>query len=35
MDPKRLTKIVIHWKPEGKKNEAVPGKAGKMEYIKR
>jgi hypothetical protein len=34
MDPTRLPKIMIHWKPEGrKKNEAVPGKPGKMEYI--
>ena len=34
MDPTRLPKIMIHWKPEGrKKNEAVPGEPGKMEYI--
>ena len=34
MDLTRLTKIMIHWKPEGrKKNEAVPGEPGKMEYI--
>jgi hypothetical protein len=27
---------MIHWKPEGrKKNEAVPGDPGKMEYILR
>ena len=27
-------KIVIHWKPEGrKKKEAVPGEPGEMEYI--
>jgi hypothetical protein len=25
---------MIHWKPEGReKNETVPGKPGKMEYI--
>jgi hypothetical protein len=29
----RLPKIMIHWKPEGRKNEAVPGEPGKMEYI--
>jgi hypothetical protein len=33
MDPTRLPKIMIHWKPEGRKNEAVPGEPGKMEYI--
>jgi len=33
MDPTRLPKIMIHWKPEGGKNEAVPGEPGKMEYI--
>jgi hypothetical protein len=32
MNPTRLPKIMIHWKPEGrKKNEAVPGEPGKME----
>jgi hypothetical protein len=24
MDPTRLPKIMIHWKPEGRKNQAVP-----------
>jgi hypothetical protein len=24
---------MIHWKPEGRNNEAVPGEPGKMEYI--
>jgi len=33
MDPTRLPKIMIHWKPEGRKNEAVPGESGKMVYI--
>jgi hypothetical protein len=34
MDPKRLPKIMIHWKPEGrKKNAAVPGVPGKTECI--
>ena len=34
MDPTRLPKIMIPWKPEGrKKNEAVPREPGKMEYI--
>ena len=33
MDPTRLPKITIHWKPEGRKNEAFPGEPGKMEYI--
>jgi hypothetical protein len=34
MDPTRLPKIMIHWKPakEGKK-KAIPGEPGKMEYI--
>jgi len=32
MDPTRLPKIMIQWKPEGK-NEAVPGEPGKIEYI--
>jgi hypothetical protein len=30
MDPTRKTKIMIYWKPEGRKYVAVPGK---MEYI--
>ena len=34
IDPTRLPRIMIHWKPEGReKNEAVPGEPGKMEYI--
>ena len=33
MDPTRLPKIMIHWKPEGRKQEAVPGEPEKMEYI--
>jgi len=28
-----LPKIMIHWKPEGREKEAVPGEPGKMEYI--
>jgi hypothetical protein len=32
-DPARLPKIMIHWKPEGRKNEAVAGEIGKMECI--
>ena len=32
MDPTRLPKIMIHWKPEGRKNEAVPEEPGKMQY---
>jgi hypothetical protein len=36
MDPTPLPRIMVHWKPEGrKKKEAVPGKPGKMEYIQR
>ena len=36
MDPTGLPKIMINWKPEGrkkKKNEAVPEEPGKMRYI--
>jgi hypothetical protein len=33
MDPTRLPKIMFHWKKKKKKNEAVPGQPGKMEYI--
>jgi hypothetical protein len=33
MDPTRLPKIMINWKPEGRKNETVPEEAGKMGYI--
>jgi len=34
MDPTRLPKIMINWKPEGrKKNEAVPEESGKVGYI--
>jgi hypothetical protein len=33
MDPTRLPKIMIHWKPGRRKNEAVPKEPGKMEYI--
>jgi hypothetical protein len=32
MDPTRLPKIMINWKPEGK-NEAVPEEPEKMGYI--
>jgi hypothetical protein len=32
MDPTRLPKIMIHWKPEGSKNKAVPEEPGKMGY---
>jgi hypothetical protein len=35
MDPTRLPKIKINWKPEGRKNEAVPEEPGKMGYIQR
>ena len=36
MDPTRIPKIIIHWKPEGKKkNEAVSEESEKMEYIQR
>jgi hypothetical protein len=33
MDRSRLPKIMINWKPEGRKNEAVPEELGKMRYI--
>ena len=33
MDPIRLPRIVIYWKLEGRKQQAVPGEPGKMEYI--
>jgi hypothetical protein len=33
IEPTRLPKIMIHWKPKKKKNEAVPGEPEKMEYI--
>ena len=33
MDPTLLPKIMIHWKPKGRKKRGVPGKPGKMEYI--
>jgi hypothetical protein len=34
MDPTRLPKIMIHWKPEGrKKKEGVPEEPGKVGYI--
>jgi hypothetical protein len=33
MVPPQLPRIMIHWKPEGRKNEAVPGEPGKMEFI--
>jgi len=32
MDPKRLPKIMIHWKPEGRKKEPVLEEPGKMGY---
>jgi hypothetical protein len=35
MDPTRLPKSMVHCKPEGRKNEAVPEEPGKMEYIQR
>ena len=34
MNPTRLPKIIINWKPEGwKKNEVGPKEPGKMGYI--
>ena len=36
MDPTRLPKVMIHWKPERRKegnNDAVPREPGKTEYI--
>jgi hypothetical protein len=33
MDPMRLPKTMINWKPVGRKNEAVPEELGKMGYI--
>ena len=33
MDPTRLPKIMISWKPEGKKKRDVPEEPGKMGYI--
>jgi hypothetical protein len=33
VNPTRLSKIMIHWKPEDRKDEAVPGEPGKMECI--
>jgi hypothetical protein len=33
MDPTRLPKIMINWKPEGRKNKAIPEEPGKMGYI--
>ena len=33
MDPTRLPKIRVNWKPEGKKKEVVPEEPAKMEYI--
>jgi hypothetical protein len=33
MDPMRLPKIMINWKPEEGKNEVVPEEPGKMGYI--
>jgi hypothetical protein len=35
MDPIRLPKIMIDWKPEGRGKEAVPEEPGKMGYIQR
>ena len=35
MDPTRLPKMMINWKPEGRKNEAVPDELGKMGYVER
>jgi hypothetical protein len=36
MDPTRLPKIMIYWKPEGRKTmRPSPGEPGKMEYIQR
>jgi len=36
MEPTRLQKIMIHWKPEGRKKGRKrwrPGEPGKMDYI--
>jgi hypothetical protein len=34
MDPMRLPKIMVNWKPEGRKNnEVVPEEPGKMGYV--
>ena len=33
MDPLRLPKIMINWKPEGRKKRGRPVKPGKMGYI--
>jgi hypothetical protein len=32
VDPTRLPKIMINWKPEGRKKEVVPKEPGKMGY---
>jgi hypothetical protein len=32
MDPTRLPKIMINWKPEGRKNQVVPEEPGKRRY---
>jgi len=34
MDRTRLPKIMINWKHEGRKKEAVPEELGKMGYIR-
>jgi hypothetical protein len=33
MDPTQLPKIMINWKPERRKNKAIPEEPGKMGYI--
>jgi hypothetical protein len=33
MDPMRLPKIMINWKPEGRKKEVMPKELGEMGYI--
>jgi hypothetical protein len=33
MDPMRLPKIIINWKPEGRKHEVFPEEPGKMGNI--
>jgi hypothetical protein len=33
MDPKRLPKVMINWKPEGSKNEAFPEELENVGYM--
>jgi hypothetical protein len=35
MDPTRLPKIMVNWKPEGKEKQGLPEEPGKMGYIQR